>query len=144
MYKILEWFKRLFKNKEEPKDINKAVLDLEDKIKSFLLINSMTYSRALWSYYDYRLCDIKLIRNVDEKSSDLVVEFEKAIKFDKATDEDIFVIRITLDSNMKFLKSTVAITDHDNRAGTNTNLVCLIFNLKDDIVKNCIEKEGLK
>lgn len=132
MYKILEWFKGLFKNKEEPKDINKAVLDLEDKIKSFLLVNSMTYSRVLWSYYDYRLCDIKLIRN------DLI------IKFDKATNKDIFVIRITLDSNMKFLKSTVTITDHCYRTGTNTNLICLIFNLKDDIVKNCIEKEGIK
>ena len=140
MHKILEWFKGLFKKKEEPKDINKAVLDLEDRVKSFLLINSMTYSRALWSYYDYRLCDIKLVRNVDEKSSDLVVKFDKAIKFDKATDKDIFVISITLDSNMNFLKSTVTITDHCYRTGTNTNLICLIFNLKDDIVKNCIEK----
>lgn len=134
MKKVLEWFKRLFKKKEEPKDIDKAVLDLEDKIKSFLLINSMTYNRVLWSYYDYRLCDIKLIRNIDEKSSDLIIMFDKAIN------EDVFVIRITLDSNMKFLKSMVTITDNDNRSRTSTYLVRLIFNLKDDIVKNCIEK----
>lgn len=141
MYKILEWFKGLFKKKEEPKDIDKAVLDLEDRVKSFIYEKEFTYHVVLGvsGLYDYKFYYANVVRDENKKLYYLAICFYEQCNFN-----DRLIIRITLDDDMKYVDSAVEfspkITDV-NGTGTAGWKLSAAHVLREDIVKNCIEKE---